>query len=258
MKVKMLSRKGDTMTFLLEDATPALANALRRIMVSEIPTLAIETVDFQENSSPLYDEIVAHRLGLIPMSFNPGKLSLREECKCEGKGCPLCQVVFVVDRTGPAIVRSGDMKSTSKDAHPTSPDFPITELAKGERLKLEAVAFLGKGQDHAKWQAAIATYQYYPEIVAVPGKDVQKCVRGCPKGLLEVRGTKVTLRDPAQCDLCRACLKGCDCLELKEDPNRFIFRVESVSGLKPDYIVEKAAEILESKAKEFKDLVDKL
>jgi DNA-directed RNA polymerase subunit D len=258
MKVKVISRKGDSLVFTVEGITPAMANALRRIMISEIPTLAIDWVDFHDNTSSLFDEVIAHRLGLIPLRFAPEKLNLRDECKCKGKGCPLCEVVFVIDKTGPRTVYSGDMKSSNRDAKPTSPAFPVTELLRGERLRLEAVAIAGTGRQHAKWQAAIASYQYYPEI-KVNGKcDLRKCARNCPKGILKVKGKKLVIKDPLQCDMCRACLEGCDCLELSEDASRFVFRVESVSGLEPDYIVARAAEILQSKAREFKSLVDKL
>ena len=259
MKVKVLSRKGENLVFTVEGITPAMANALRRIMISEIPTLAIEWVDFHENTSPLFDEIIAHRLGLIPLSFAPERFNLKEKCKCEGKGCPLCEVVFVIDKTGPGTVYSGDMKSSNREIKPLSPAFPVTELQKGERLRLEAVAVSGTGKQHAKWQAAIASYQYYPDIIVRSDDcDLRKCVRNCPKGILEVKGKKLVIKDPLQCDMCRACLEGCDCVEFSEDASRFVFRVESVSGLKPDYIINKAAEILQDKAKEFKGLVDKL
>lgn len=259
MKVKVLSRKGDTLVFTVEGITPAMANALRRIMVSGVPTLAIEWVEFHENTSPLFDEVIAHRLGLIPLAFKPDKLNPREECKCEGKGCPLCEVAFAIEKTGPGTVYSGDMKSGSREVRPTSPAFPVTELLKGERLRLGAVAVVGTGKQHAKWQASIASYHYYPEIVVRDPKcDLRKCVRNCPKGILEVKGRRLVVRDPLRCDMCRACVDGCDCVEFREDASRFVFRVESVSGLRPDYIVGKAAEILQEKAREFKGLVDKL
>ncbi len=259
MKVKMLSRKKDVIVFSVDGISHTMANALRRIMISEVPTLAVEWVDFHENTSALFDEVIAHRLGLIPLVFSPEKFRFKDECKCGGKGCPLCEVVFVIDKTGPGIVHSGDIKSSNREVKPASPNFPITELSKGGRLKLEAVAVLGRGKEHAKWQAAIASYQHYPEIVVKDGKcDLRKCARNCPKGILEVKGKKLVIKDPARCDMCRACLEGCDCIELKEDASRFIFRVESVSGLKPDYIVAKASEILQEKAKEFKGLLDKI
>ena len=258
MKVTMSGKKGSEVTFVLQGATPAFANALRRIMISEIPTMAIETVDFHENDSVLFDEVIAHRLGLIPLSFDPGKFNPRKSCKCGGKGCSLCQVVFAVEKTGPCMVYSSDMKSSNKDVKPTSPSFPIVELLHGQNLKLEATAILGTGQEHARWQAANAAYQYYPEIIIKDPKEAKKCARNCPKDVLAMKGEKLVLADPEKCDLCKACLEGCEGIEIKGDPTRFIFRVESISGLKPDYIIAKSAEILEEKAEEFRKELKKL
>jgi DNA-directed RNA polymerase subunit D len=78
MKVTMSGKKGNEVTFVLQGATPAFANALRRIMISEVPAMAIESVDFHENDSVLFDEVIAHRLGLIPLSFEPGKFNFRK------------------------------------------------------------------------------------------------------------------------------------------------------------------------------------
>ena len=103
MKIKILSRKGDTIRFVAEGITPAFANALRRIMISEIPVLAIEWVDFRENSSILFDEVIAHRLGLLPLKFDPEKMNFTEDCRCEGKGCPSCQVAFSLEKAGPSV-----------------------------------------------------------------------------------------------------------------------------------------------------------
>lgn len=258
MKVSLSGKRGNRMTFVLQGSTPAFANALRRIMISEVPTMAIDVVEFHDNGSVLFDEIIAHRLGLIPVSFNPDKFNFKKSCKCDGKGCPLCQVVFIVDKTGPCIVYSGDMKSSNKEVKPTSPDFPIVELLKGQNLKLEATAIVGTGKEHAKWQAANASYQYYPEIIVKDSKDAKKCLKSCPKGLITIRGSKVAITNPEECDLCKSCLEGCSGIELKNDPTKFIFKLESISGLKPEYIVSKSAEILGLKAEEFRKELKKL
>ena len=70
MKVKILSKDDRKVKFLLEDSNPQFANALRRIMISEVPVLAIQTVDFTANDSVLYNEMIAQRLGLVPLVFN--------------------------------------------------------------------------------------------------------------------------------------------------------------------------------------------
>lgn len=259
MKLKVLQKKGDKLVFLLEESTPAFANALRRIMISEIPVLAIEWVDFRENNSVLFDEMIAHRLGLVPLKFDPSKFNFKAECKCEGKGCPLCQVVFVIERKGPGTVHSSDMKSSNKDVKPTSPDFPIVELMENHSLKLEAVAELGIGRTHAKFQAANASYQNYPEIEIVDEAKAKKALSACPKDLIVIRGSHVVIKDPEACDICRICEESSeDGIKVKTDPSKFIFRVESISGLEPEYIVSKSAEILAEKASEFQKELKKV
>jgi len=255
MKIKVIENKGGKLGFVLEESTAAFANALRRIMTSEVPTMAIDWVDMNENNSALFDEVIAHRLGMIPLTFDPKKFNFTEECECEGKGCPLCQVTFVVEKTGPAIVYSGDMKSSNREVKPTSPDFPIVELLKGHVLKFEAVAKLGMGTKHAKYQAANVAYQYYPELKLKEGasvKDMEKGVKACPRGALTMKGSKPAL-DPELCNFSRSCESASNgAIIIEGNQTGFIFRVESVSGLEPEYIVAKAAEVLEAKAEEFK------
>jgi DNA-directed RNA polymerase subunit D len=261
MKVHVLKKKGDTLVFVLEGATPAFANALRRIMISEVPTLAIEWVDFHINDSVLFDEMVAHRLGLIPLTFDPRKFNLKEECKCKGKGCPLCEAAFALEKKGPAIVHSGDLKSLNRAVKPTSPSFPIVELLKNQNIKFDARAQLGTGRQHAKWQAANASYQYYPELEVSKGcktQELRKAVSECPKGVLSLKGSRLVLKDPAKCDLCLKCESVSECIKLRANPEKFIFRVETVSGLNPAEIVEQAGDILTAKAEAFKKDAGKL
>ena len=68
MEVLILEKNQRNIRFVLRDVPIFIANALRRIMVAEVPTMAIEDVIIIENSSPIKDEILAHRLGLIPLS----------------------------------------------------------------------------------------------------------------------------------------------------------------------------------------------
>lgn len=259
MKVKVLKKKGDVLTFLLEDSTPAFANALRRIMISEVPSLSIEWVDFTDNSSVVFDEIIAHRLGLIPLKFDPGKFNTPDECRCGGKGCSLCQVVFALEKTGPGTAYSGDMKSSNRSIKPVDPRFPIAELLKGHNLRFEAIARLGLGKKHAKWQAANASYQYFPLISGGECKNASKVVSECPTGALKLKYKKIDFGDPLLCNLCKKCEEVCSGeLKIDGDATRFIFRVETISGLEPSQIVEKAVEILEKKAEEFKKSANKL
>lgn len=160
MKIKIIEQNENSIKFVLEDSDTAFANALRRIMMSEVPTMAVEFVDFHENSSALYDEIIAQRLGAIPLTFDEKIYNLPEDCECAGKGCAQCQVFLVLDKKGPCMAYSGDLKSTDESVKPTSDKFIIAELLENQAIKLEAIAKLGKGEKHVKWQASIVGYKY--------------------------------------------------------------------------------------------------
>ena len=74
-KVQILHIAAHEMRFILSETDTSVANALRRIMIAEVPTLAIEKVEFLENSTVLNDEYIAHRLGLIPLRYTePGSI----------------------------------------------------------------------------------------------------------------------------------------------------------------------------------------
>jgi len=259
LEIKILESRGPVLRFLVEGTNPAFANSLRRIMIAEIPTLAIEWIDVHDNNSGLFDEFLSHRMGLIPLRFDPKKFNLPGECSCKGKGCPLCQVVFVIDKKGPGLVTAGDMNSSDKSVKPMAPNIPIVELLEWQKIKLEAVARLGIGKDHARHHAANASYQYYP-VISVKGSkaDLQKAVKACPKGVLSVKGGKLVLDDSARCDLCRSCMEGIEGIEVTGDESRIIFSVESVSGLEPEHIVASAAGVLQEKAEEFRKKLDKI
>src|SRR3989475_5468068 len=92
MDIKLLSKEQDTLRFVLSGVKPAFANALRRIMLSEVPVMAIDDVMILENNSVMYDEILAHRLGLIPITTDLESYNLPEECTCKSElGCSKCR-----------------------------------------------------------------------------------------------------------------------------------------------------------------------
>ncbi len=259
MKISMIEKADRELNFLLEEVTPQFANALRRIMTGEVPILAVNSADFSLNNSVLYDEVIAHRLAMIPLVFNPNDFDLKDQCSCNGKGCSNCQVVLVISKKGPSTVYSKDIKSSNPDVKPLYDEIPIVELKENQKLKLEATAILGLGKDHAKWKPAIAHYRYYP-IAQLTGKlkNPDETIKACPKHALKIDNKAEVTTD---CDLCKECLKVADprsALEIKGDPSRFIFYVESISGLNADQIVFEAVDILKKKAKEFGKEVRKL
>jgi DNA-directed RNA polymerase subunit D len=156
LKVKVLEETPDTVSLQLEGIDRSYANAVRRFCISEVPGMAIDDVVILENSSVLYDEILAHRLGMIPIKTDLERYNLPEECDCGNPlGCHKCRVLFVLDAKGKdkvTVVNSGDLVSEDREIRPVSESIPLVKLAHGQTVKLEAYARLGKGKEHAKWQ----------------------------------------------------------------------------------------------------------
>ena len=67
MKINIVKRSDLELEFDIIGITPALANAYRRLMLSEVPSMAIEKVYIYNNTSIIQDEILEHRMGLIPL-----------------------------------------------------------------------------------------------------------------------------------------------------------------------------------------------
>jgi len=146
IKEKKKTRIGEEFIFSLK-APISFSNAIRRIMISEVPTYAIEDVYIYENSSSMDDEILAHRLGLIPIK---GKPLLENEV-----------ITFTLEKEGPCTVYSSDLKSENGEV--AFKNIPIVKLGKGQKIKIECEAIPGIGKVHAKWQPCNAVYKQIDE-----------------------------------------------------------------------------------------------
>src|ERR1700688_4166677 len=157
-KVKVLQETEDTISLQLEGVDRSYASAARRFCISEVPAMAIDDIVILENSSVLYDEILAHRLGMIPLQTDLERYVLPEKCDCGNPlGCQKCRVLVVLDPAAhdkPRTVMSGDLVSEDRDIKPVSSTIPLVKLAAGQSVKLEAYARLGRAKEHAKWQPA--------------------------------------------------------------------------------------------------------
>ena len=158
IKIEVLERTKDTIKFSVEGIKPSFANALRRIMISEVPTMAIEWVDFKKNDSAMYDEILAHRLGLIPLAYDKKAYKLPEECKDASVKDTQCYAKLKLKKKGPCVVYSGDLESDDESVKPVFDKIPIVELLEGQEIELVAYARLGYGREHIKWQGAVVGY----------------------------------------------------------------------------------------------------
>lgn len=199
-KIQILSLYPHEIKFILSETDTSIANTLRRIMIADVPTLAIDLVEFEENTSVLNDEYIAHRLGLIPLKYIDsntmrggdcnGAFLPHRECVCFDR-CPRCSVEFHIDvnfdkasidrpeneRDLPLTVTSANMKSNNENVVPAhflnseeqdeahDAGISIVKIGPGQHIKLKAFARMGISKEHAKWcPVAAATYRFWPII----------------------------------------------------------------------------------------------
>lgn len=264
VEVKVVDKNELSARLIVEGVDAALMNALRRAMVAEVPSMAIDEVVVIENSSMLHDEILAHRLGLIPLVTDLDSYNLPEECSCKSEmGCNLCRVSLTLDVEATESVKtvySGDLVSENPNIRPVSERIPIVKLAPDQRLKIEAYARLGKGEKHAKWQpASVCTYRHFPKV-RINEKECDscgKCVDICPKRVLSISegGKKLELSNVIECTACKDCVDVCPksppAVEVAWDKDVFVIDVESSGALPVERIVLEAVKILDRKFESF-------
>ena len=154
----VISKDSEKIAIKLKGVPLQYANALRRVCLNGVPVFAIDTVDIIQNTSVLPDEGLAHRLGLIPLKTDLKRFNEPSKCDCQSEsGCSNCKVLLVLD-SGEAeesrSVLSSELSSEDETVKPTSDKIPIVQLAPGQQIKIECYARLGRGTEHAKWNAS--------------------------------------------------------------------------------------------------------
>lgn len=264
MKIEILEKDDVSLRLRIEGTNAAFMNTLRRIILSEVPSMAVDDVVIIENSSTLQDEFLAHRIGLMPLKTDLDTYNLPENCKCKSEfGCNLCRVSLILDveaEDHTITVYSGDFKSENPSVVPVSNKIPIVKLAPEQKIRLEAYARLGKGEDHARWQpVSMCAYKYMP-IIRVDTKLCDlcgDCIKTCPQNVLIKTGNEIEIRNIENCTLCQDCVDACkktpNAVKVTWDENSFIFNLESTGALSPERILREGLNILDGKLKEFLD-----
>ncbi len=211
------------------EANESLANAIRR-SITEIPVLAIDEVEIFKNDSALYDEVIAHRLGLVPLKTEKG---MSEKTKIE----------FKLTKKGPCTVYAGDMKGAGEVVYDK---IPITILADENKLELVATARLGKGIEHAKHIPGLCYYKHILEVAS--SQKIDRIVENS-KGLIkpEKKGNKW------MCDLLGSDMQDISSID-KNAINRsseILFVIESFGNMQSKDILLKAIKALTDNLDEF-------
>jgi DNA-directed RNA polymerase II subunit RPB3 len=279
--VEILELKNDRIVFLLTKTDISVANSMRRVILSEVPTMAIDLVEFETNSSVLHDELIAHRLGLIPLSSTKvDRFEYTRDCSCD-EHCHKCSVVLelnVVCTGATRDVTSHDLKSTDPDVVPVDSDLDesvqhrtegshqgilIVKLRKGQEIKLRAIAKKGVGKEHSKWSpACCSTFQTDPDIrlnqermEELTDLEKKEFVRSCPTEVYKFNEEMrtVEVEQHLKCTYCEECIKKADMfgkrdlVSIQPKPERFLFTIESTGSLRPEEILLSAIMVLKEK-----------
>jgi DNA-directed RNA polymerase subunit D len=263
MKIDVVELKPKKAVLKIEDTEPYFVNSLRRIMLSELPKLAVDDVVIYDNTSALFDEIIAHRLGLIPIPTDLSLLTFRDECTCKGKGCVNCTVRYTLSKEGAGIVYSGDLQPEEKSWAITEDKIPIIELHNDQRLILEVEATLGRGRDHAKWQPVQAPgYTFMPTIEVDKKRmnEVKAFVKELPPEIIELKNDKLQIKDIKKMSVLESYIDKAkaDFITIKRDPTKILFSFETDGALSAKDALKESAKLLESKYTEFGKLLKKL
>ncbi len=261
MEIELRKFDDENLEFVISGTNPAFVNSIRRTILQKVPVMAIDEVEVMVNDTIMGDEVIAHRLGQIPLNTPDGYL-LPSECDCRKGRCPNCSVDLDLELVeGPAVVRASDLDPSDSEVFPVQGETPIVRLGEEQRIKLTGIARLGFGKDHANWQPAVASYKYMPiiNINQDAREEWEECAEVCPTDVFEVEDGELTIVNLEECTLCNACVEACPgAIEVKGDSTKFIFRVESTGAMSSERILRKSLEIMKAKCSEFNEKLDEL
>ena len=187
MDISLEKKHENRIEFSVKGIGTYFANMVRRYSMSRVPVLAIDKVTFYDNTSALWDEYLAHRIGLLPVK-TPKKLPKNAES------------VFYLDFEGPGIAYSKDFKCEDKGIEIAKGNIPIATLGDKQKIKLEGKAVLGTAGQHAKFQSGLVGYGaegdeisfFVESFYHMEPSDV--ILRGCDEMLSEIQELKKQIK----------------------------------------------------------------
>lgn len=232
--MKTIKKKPDKLVFSAE-IDNSIANAIRRY-VNQVPVVAVDEIEISKNDSALYDETLAHRIGLIPLKAKKQTGKMKLDSKKEG------------------IVYSGELKG---DAEVVYDKIPITLLNKGQELEIKATLKSGRGSEHAKFSPGLMFFRNISEI-KIDKKFKDKIKKICPSANIKESGNQIIILDDGEEEILDVCTgiaeKAGEKPELKEN-SELIIKLESFGQISPEAIFEKSIDELR---KDLEDVSKKL
>ena len=225
-----LVEKNENKIVFTEELNESLANAIRKY-IGQIPILAVDEVEISKNGSPLYDETIAHRIGLLVLKTNK---PVNEKTN----------ILLKLDSKKEGMIYSEELKGGAKVVYDK---VPITSLKKGQELILNARAKMGRGIKHSKFSPGLMFYRNIINI-KVDKNCPKEVIDGCPQKVLEAKDGKVIVKDILKCDMCESCTDLCkkqgkDTIKLIPTKD-LVITIESFGQISVQDILKKSAEIL--------------
>ena len=259
MDIKLLKKDDEKgkLSFMITGTSPWFVNTLRRTMIEEVPTLAIEDIEFRDNSSALYDEIIAHRLGLIPIKTDLKSYSLPTKKEAEsGEYSAMSSLKMTLKAKGAGVVYANEIKSKDPKCIPVFPKMPIVKLLKGQSIEAEMTAVMGKGRIHTKWSPCLAYYRGYPifELQKRRDANVNEAISKC-NGLLKQTSKGLEITDINKWNEAYENICEENGINVSISDTDIIFYIESWGQISARDIVKEAVSVFQKKLDEFKKLL---
>jgi len=249
-------RKKNKIIFLIKGSDEVLANTIRRLIIEEVPTLAVEDLELKENDSALFDEMLGLRIGLTPIKTDLKSYNLKSECKCEGEGCAQCELKISLKTNKKGYVYAEEAESTDPKCIFVYPKMPIVKLLSKQKLNVMMTAVLGKGKDHTKWSPGLAFFKKEPIVKIGKVNDVELLKENCPDGVFDFKGSTIKLNNDKvyESNLLEYYTELDPGITLEFSEN-VIFTLESWGQLSHKEILTKSTEILIEKTEQMEKLI---
>jgi DNA-directed RNA polymerase subunit D len=220
VKVKFLERDNKTYKFFVENTDSVVLNTIRRTISYYVPIYAIDEIEFIENNSVVFDEMLSNRIALSPVLsplLNTGK-----------------KVTFNLDVKGPSTVYTKELESNDSQIKMVYDTIPLAKLNENEAIRLSAYAVLGQGKDHVKYMPAIVSYAQLYELESSRSCENCKAVfEKVSKNAIKVESSKNIVIAPEDYDFVVAQIESCEKKCLKINPtNNYILNVELIGQIK--------------------------
>ncbi|KAG6916072.1 hypothetical protein DXG01_008546 [Tephrocybe rancida] len=281
VNVQRLSQR--SIEFDLVGVDASIANALRRILMAEVPTVAIEHVYVWDNTSVIQDEVLAHRIGLVPLNIDPALMYMRSpDDGPMDRNTIVFKISVVCERNNDApkgstkpseLYKNHELLSShliwepageqsdvfvGQTPAPTNPNIVLAKLRPGQAVEMELHAIKGVGKDHAKFSpVATASYRLLPHInikKPIPPHLAEKFQKCFAEGVINInpRTKEVSVdeynvrKDTVSREVLRH-PEFTDMVELGRVRDHFLFNIESEGPYAPERLLPEAIHIMREK-----------